>query len=118
MRAGELRRRVRIQQRSTAQDSFGQQGTVWTDLLTGVPANIQALSGRELLAAQAIVAEVTHTISVRFARALADPIATARMRVVYVTPAATQYFAILSAQILEEKNRQIDLLCVEGPNAG
>lgn len=118
MRIGDLRRRVSIQTRGTTLDSYGQQLTTWADLLTGVPAAIQALSGRELLAAQAINTEVSHIITVRYAAALADPKAVAAMRVVYVNEGVTRLFNISAAMNLDERNRQIDLLCAEGLNNG
>lgn len=118
MRAGDLRRRVTIQTRVTTRDTAGQQSTAWTDYLTGVPANIQPLTGRELLAAQAINTEVSHTIAVRWTAALADPKAVAAMRVRYATPAVTRYFNILASMNIDERNKQIDLLAVEGENLG
>ena len=118
MRAGDLRRRVTIQTRDTTQDAYGQQVTTWTDYLTGVPADIQALSGRELLAAQAMVAEVSHQITVRYTSLLADPIKVAAMRVVYVNASVTRYFNISAAMNVDERNKQIDLLCSEGLNNG
>lgn len=118
MRAGDLRRRVLIQIQQTTQDSFGQQQTAWLDYLTSVPADIQALSGRELIAAQAVNAAVTHQIVVRYTSRLADPVKVAAMRVIYQNDAVTRYFNVTSAINVDERNREINLMAVEGLNQG
>ena len=118
MRAGTLRRSIDFQVRATTQDTFGQQQTTWADYLTGVRADIQPLSGRELLAAQAINASVTHQIDIRYSSALADPVAVARMRIKYVTPTVTRYFNIASSINDNERNKQITLSVSEGENLG
>jgi SPP1 family predicted phage head-tail adaptor len=118
MRAGDLRRRVTFQTRDTTQDAFGGQVTTWTDYLTGVPADIQSLTGSELLAAQAMASVVTHQITVRYTDLLADQKAVAAMRVVYVNASVTRYFNVSAAMNVDERNRQIQLLCAEGLNLG
>ena len=118
MRTADLRRRISIQTRATTKDSFGQQTLTWTDLLTGVPANIEALSGRELLAAQAVNAEVTHQITVRYHSALADPVKVAAMRGVYVNAGVTRYFNFSAPVNPNEMNRWRQISAVEGLNQG
>lgn len=118
MRAGDLRRRVLIQVRSATRDSFGQQTTNWTDYLSDVPAQIQPLSGHELVTAKAVNAEVTHQITLRYHPGLADPVRVAAMRLIYVNAGVTRYFNVLSSAVLDERNRQIDLMAVEGQNQG
>lgn len=118
MRAGDLRRRVLIQQRVVTKDAFGQQLVDWIDVLSNVPAAITPLSGRELIAAQAVNAEVTHEISVRWHRLLVDPVKVASMRVVYVTEDVTRYFNVNAAMDVDERRRQISLNATEGMNKG
>lgn len=118
MRAGDLRRRVSIQTRSTTQDALGQPMLVWADYMTGVPAAIEALSGRELLAAQAVSTEVSHQMTLRYSTLLADPVLVAAMRVVYVNAGVTRYFNINAVMNMDERNKQIDLICAEGVNLG
>ena len=118
MRAGDLRRRVSIQARNSTQDAYGQQVVVWTDYMTSVPANIQALGGREIIAAQAINVDVTHQITVRYSSLLADPVAVAAMRVVYVNASITRYFNISAAMNVDERNKTVELLASEGLNLG
>ena len=118
MRAGDLKLRVLFQQRVITQDTFGQQLTTWIDVLAAVPADIQPMSGRELVAAQAVNAEVTHQVVVRFHPLLADPIKVASMRVIYVAFGVTRYFNVLSSMNVDERNRQITLSATEGINKG
>ena len=118
VRAGDLRRKVVIQSRTTGQDTFGQQMVTWSDYMTGVPADIQSLTGRELIQAQAINASITHTIAIRYASQLADPIKVAAMRVVYLNAGVTRYFNIVSCINVDERNKEINLMAVEGLNAG
>lgn len=118
MRAGTLRRRILIQIRQVTQDTFGQQVTNWIDLLTNVPADIQALSGRELIAAQAVNSEVTHQIVIRYHPLMADPVKVAAMRAIYINEGVTRYFNIQSGINVDERNREIDLMAVEGLNKG
>lgn len=118
MRAGDLRRRVSVQTRNGTQDAYGQQVTVWTDYMLGVPSTIEALSGREIIAAQAISVDVTHQITVRYSSLLADPVAVAAMRLVYVNAGVTRYFNISAAMNVDERNKTIVLLASEGLNLG
>lgn len=118
MRIGNLRRRLVFQTKPATQDSFGQQTAAWTDVLTNVPAEIDALAGRELLAAQAVNAELTHLLTVRFHSLLADPIKVAAMRAVYVTPDVTRYFNLSPGINVDERNRVIQIAAGEGLNQG
>lgn len=118
MRAGSLRRRVRIQIQQATQDALGQPQSAWVDYMTAVPADIQALSGRELIAAQALNAAVTHQICVRYTSRLADPLRVAAMRAIYQNDSVTRYFNVQSAINVDERNREINLLAVEGLNQG
>lgn len=114
MRIGNLRRRITFQARSGVVDSFGQQQTSWVDLLTAVPAELEALAGRELQVAQAINAEVTHRVTVRYHPQLANPVAVAAMRIVY----GARIFNILASMNVDERNREIELMASEGLNQG
>lgn len=118
MRIGDLRRRINIQTRSTVVDSFGQQQTTWADLLASVPADIQSLGGRELLAAQAINVEISHLIVVRYHASLANPVAVAGMRVVFVNAGVTRLLNIAQSVNVDERNKTIELWVAEGLNQG
>lgn len=118
MRAGDLRRRVAIQARTSTQDSWGQQSTSWTDVLANVPAMIEPMSGREREVAAAINAEVDTRITVRYHAALANPVVTASYRVVYVNAGGTRIYNIANVRNIDERNRTIELMAVEGLNEG
>lgn len=119
LRIGDLRRRVTIQKRqSKTTDAFGQQTQTWVDVLTGVPAAIEPLNGREMEAAQAIGSEVNVRLTVRYHPLLASPVAVAAMRAVYVNGGVTRIFNIEAMRNLDERNAVIELLAAEGLNEG
>ena len=113
MRSGDLRKRVTFQVRSTVSDTYGQQSTVWTELLT-TWASIEGLSARELYTAQSVQSEVTHTITVRYRAEFAMPRAVAAMRVLY----GARVFNISGAVNTNERNREIVMQAAEGLNLG
>lgn len=113
MRAGDLRHRVTFQSRSVATDSFGAQSTIWTDVTT-VWADIAPLSGRELLAAQQINVEISHSITIRFQQQFSGPKAVAAMRIIY----CDRIFNIHASIDPDERRRSIVLTCSEGLNNG
>lgn len=118
MRTGDLRRRISIQTRSTTKDSFGQAQLTWTDLLTSVPCQIEGLVGRELIAAQAVNAEVTHQLRLRYHSLLADPVKVAAMRAVYVNEGVTRIFNFAALVNVDERNRELLITATEGLNQG
>lgn len=114
MHAGNLRSLVSVQSRSATLDSYGQQSTTWTEVKK-VYAHIAGLSGRELVAAQAANAEVSHEIVVRWDGALwADPKVAAAYRLVL----GSRVFDIHSVVNVDERNRMVTLQAAEGLNQG
>lgn len=111
--AGRLRYTVVFQRRSATKDGFGQQLLAWVDAFTA-NAEVKPLAGRELEAAQQVVAEVSHKITVRYRAELADPKISAAMRVVF----RGRYFNIQASLNEDERNVFITLLTVEGMNDG
>jgi SPP1 family predicted phage head-tail adaptor len=118
MRIGDLRRRIDLQSRGGTKDSFGQQSTAWANVLSGVPCELRALSGRELIAGAAINSEVTHELRVRYHSLLADPVKVSAMRAVYVNDGVTRYFNLSAPRIVDERNREIVIQAAEGVNPG
>lgn len=112
-RSGELNRRIRLQQRNAAQDSFGEKVLTWTDLAT-VWAAIEPLSGRELELAQKVSSEVTHRISIRYQPQFTDTRTVASLRALY----KSRIFNIQAAMNVDEANVLIHLLAAEGLNEG
>lgn len=66
MQAGKLRHRITIQARTDTQDGFGQPVASWTNYLLNEPAEKRDLSGRELIAAQAVHSETTTEFVIRY----------------------------------------------------
>lgn len=108
MRAGHLRHRIVIQQSIITRDSYGQPVASWVSVAT-VWAAIEPLSGRELIAAQAVQSEITTRISLRYL-----PGITSAMRVVH----GTRIYNIKTLLNLDERNRELQLMCSEGLNDG
>ena len=103
-----LNRRITVQSRSTALDSFGQQITTWTDVLS-CWASIEPLSGSELIAAQAVSTELSHTVTIQYRTTV-----TAAMRVLY----QARVFNIQSVTDPETAHVVLQLRCSEGLNQG
>lgn len=103
MRAGLLRKQVVIQQPSATQNTRGEEIPSWATFLT-VRAAIEPLNGRELLAAQSIESQVTTKITIRYQSGI-----TPDMRIKY----GSRYFDIQAIQNIEERNRMIEMQCIE-----
>lgn len=108
LRAGELDRRIKLQARSTTKTDSGTELLTWTDVAT-VWANIQPLSGRELVGADAVNAELTHLILIRYRQGV-----TARMRAIY----GTRIFDINAVVEPQMAHVSLQLLCTEGMDEG
>ena len=78
LRAGRLRHRVDVDELVVSQDSDGALVEDWVRFASRVPAEVTALSGRELIAAQAVQSRVSTRIVMRHLPGL-----TARMRIVH-----------------------------------
>jgi len=113
VRSGTLRKRITFQTRQATQDASGQQVNTWVAAFT-VWGEIEPISGRELLAAQAVQSEVTHTVTVRYRSELAVPKVVAAMRILY----GTRIFNIAASMNEGERNRVMTLMVSEGMNNG
>ena len=105
MRAGKLRHRITIQRRTQTPDGFGGPVDTWTDFAVSVPASVETLSGRELVAAQAQHAEATVQFGMRY---LAGVDTT--MRIVY----AGLNHDIVSVIDVGERRRELQVLTKRG----
>ena len=103
MRAGELRHRVTIQQKSVTRNTFGEEVVTWQDVAT-VWAAIEPLRGREFFESQQVNAEVTTRIRIRY-----RPGITPTMRVVF----GNRVFDIQAVINVDERNRELHLMCRE-----
>lgn len=114
MRAGDLRRRITIQQRGVSTDVLGQETpSDWVDIAT-VWADVSPLSGRELMAAQAARAQINGTVTIRYQRQFSDPVAMAARRIVY----GSRILNITASRDVDEMHQYIELTYAEGANEG
>lgn len=111
MQAGKLRHRVTLQRYvlgSPSQTLTGAPDGGWEDYLT-VSASIEPISGREPFLAQAHLSEITHKVRMRYRDGI-----TSAMRVSW----NGRLFDIKYSMNWEERNRELQLLCVEGVSEG
>ena len=103
MLAARLNKRVQIQTVSSSKDTHGTEIQTYTTTNT-VWAGIKPVSGNEKYINQQIVAEVTHSIIIRYLSGV-----TPKMRILF----GTRVFDILNVLNLDEKNVEMNLLCRE-----
>lgn len=108
MRAGALRHSVSIQRKIMTTDSHGGPVEAWDTVCT-TNASIEPLQGREFIAAQAVNAETTGRIRMRYRSGIVPA-----MRVIF----GTRVFNIQSVINPEERNRELILMVSEGLNEG
>lgn len=113
MQAGKLRKRIKLQSRPAAVDGFGSPSTAWSDVAT-VWGELLPMSGRALLAAQAVKSELSHEITLRYRPLFSNPVTATEMRAVY----NGRYFNIHAVLNQDERNRLVTLLASEGLNNG
>lgn len=101
MKAGQLDQRVTVERFTSTEDELGQPIETWAPLFTCWAA-VEPLTGREYLAAAALVSEVTARIRMRF-----RPWMTAQDRVVHN---GTTY-GIESMVDVRSGNRELVLMC-------
>lgn len=99
---GKMRHRVAIQSKSTSTDAYGQALDSWTTLRT-VWAQIQPTTGREYERAAQMVADITHTITMRYCEV--EP----SNRLVR----GSSIYQIKYVINVDELNHYVQLLCVE-----
>lgn len=109
MSAGELNRKVKLQQRSTSNDDYGQEINVWTDVET-IWASIKPIGGREKIKTGTVDSDLTHTVKIRYQESFMPPKTLATKRVLY----GVRILNITSGYDLDEAHIFIILECVEG----
>lgn len=109
MEAGRKRHTVIVQSPSGATDTAGDHVTVWTDVLRW-RVSIESLSVREQFESAQEHASATHRITGTWRRALAAM--EGSWRILY----GTRVFVLvgLPTNLDNERNRDLELLCVEG----
>lgn len=94
---------VTLQRRGTTQDSAGQVVETWTEIQKAW-ASIDPIVGREYFNASGERAEVTHRVKIHY-----GPTVAPRDRVLY----GSRVFDIKSGINIEERNRDLELMCTE-----
>lgn len=106
MRAGDLRERVTIQDKSVVQDGYGAEVISWTTVGTFWAA-VEPLAGREFLEGRQMTAEVTTRIRIRRQDATVE--IRPEMQAVY----RGRTFEIVAVLELKERRREMHLMCTE-----
>lgn len=110
----QLPHRVSVDQRTDAQDSFGQRNDAWTPLLANVRGAVKQLQGRELIAAQAVRAEATYSVTVRWRQNLANA-TTHDLRVRYRSGGVDHVLSVKGPPLDPGQDRRyVQLLCSSG----
>jgi len=109
MRAGNLRHLVDIEQNVISVDANGDRSEAWSSIHQ-CWASIETGNGREFFAARQVMADLTHTIRLRFVTGL-----TPAMRVRYTDQKtqATRYFDIKSILNPDERDEMLTMQAVE-----
>ena len=103
MRAGKLRHLVTVERATETQDSAGEPIAAWSEFSKAWAA-IEPLRGREFFEAQQHYGQVTHRVEIRYLEGIAP-----KMRVVR----GERSFDIQAVLHLEERRREIHLICTE-----
>lgn len=108
MNAGALRNQISIETKTISTDAYGGTVETWNDICAAWAA-IEPLQGRELVSAQAVNAETTVKITMRYRSGM-----TTDKRIVH----AGKYYNVLSVLDVENRHQQLICLCSEGLNEG
>lgn len=104
MRIGKLRRRITIRCATLTQNSIGEMVQSWADFARNVPAQIVPANGKEAIQAAQVNAQQQVIVCIRYL-----PGVSPQMRIIY----GTRTFEINSVMNKEERNREMEIVCVE-----
>jgi SPP1 family predicted phage head-tail adaptor len=117
MRAGKLRHRLVIQKKSSGsptRTSTGASGLTWATLLT-VYGSLEPLSGERLETAQATWPKATVEARVRYRSEILDADTSGTsMRISF----GGRFYPIGKVLNMEERNKELHLLCTQGSASG
>jgi head-tail adaptor len=103
---------VYVESAATAQDATTKELKPANALFCRAYASIEPLTGRELLNARAVEADVTDRIQMQWSRTTAQ--ITPRYRIRYDSPVyGSRYYNILTVKNIEERNRLLEIMAVE-----
>jgi len=109
MRAGRLRHRVVLEERTGSANAYNELPDTWATVAT-LPAAVEPLGGREFFASQQVQGNVSHRITLRYLAGV-----TIKHRVRWPDPAtgADRIFDINAVIDRDERHRAIELMCTE-----
>ena len=114
MRGGDLRHRLTFQTFTQAKNTAtGALVETWANTFT-CWGSISPLSGRELVAGQAVQSSISHTIIVRYRSEFAIPKAVAAMRIVY----GSRVFNAKASLNTDERKQMVTIMAEEGLTNG
>jgi SPP1 family predicted phage head-tail adaptor len=103
MRAGRLRHRITIQEKSVSRNTYGEEQISWVDVAT-VWGAVEPLRGDEFIESARAGAEVTTRIVIRY-RSGIQP----EMRVVY----GSHVYDVVAVIDVDGRGRELQLMCRE-----
>jgi SPP1 family predicted phage head-tail adaptor len=109
MQSGKMRYLVAIEQKTAARDGFGAEQELWSTICQ-VYAGFEALSGRELFAAQKLSPDVTHKITTRFRTGI---LATMRVNWTDTREGRNRIFDIIDSIDPDQRREKLELLAIE-----
>jgi len=108
MRAGDMKRRVTVQNYTTSRTPSGGVVKTWEDLCT-VWADIADVSGKEIIASGAVLSEITTRIWIRYL-----PDIVAGQQVIWRLPNVRGMAYTIQAAIPDKNHTRLELLCKGG----
>jgi SPP1 family predicted phage head-tail adaptor len=109
MRAGNLRHLIDIEQNVIAVDENGDRSEAWSSIHQ-CWASIETGNGREFFAARQVMADLTHTIRMRYRAGLSPAM---RVRYTDQKTQATRYFDIKSILNPDERDEMLTMQATE-----
>jgi len=103
-----LRHQITLQNRSTADDGFGQEKQTWIDVANCF-AQIEAVSGLSEVSGSAEASPVKYVMFIRYRAGV-----NARMRLIY----AGKVFEIDAVTDMEERHKWLQIECTQGLTVG
>jgi SPP1 family predicted phage head-tail adaptor len=107
MQAGKLRHRVTIQQAVEAHNAYGETIRTWSTVAT-VYASVEPIRGREFFDAEQVQSEISQRVRMRYRSGIKPT-----MRLLY----GSRLLQIQAVIDVEERHREIHLMCREMPDA-
>jgi SPP1 family predicted phage head-tail adaptor len=103
VKIGKLRHRITIEESTETQDADGSVTENWS-AFAAAQGSIEPISGREYFSAQTTRADLTHRVNLRYVAGIMP-----KMRVRF----GSRIFDILSVINVDERNRELQLMCRE-----